>query len=443
MKKVIALLLAMSLLCALAACDNKQSESTPLLSGTIESSGQITTSRPAISEQETISSTTTVPTVTEPPVTEPPATEPPVTEPPATEPPATEPPATDPPATKPPVTEPPTTPTEPLPKPDPLPDYEPVPGEVKITMTFVGDCTFGRNHKAAYSNSFDECYDNYGKDYFLSNVIDLFESDDITVINLEGPLTTSNDIQEKTWNHKGRPEYVEIMTGSSVEVATFANNHRLDYGQSGSDETVRVMDKAGITYCYDNIYAVYEVKGVRVGIVAVNALQGWKVEKWLQEGQQTLREKGCAVVVACIHWGGDKATELNGYQESLGPRAIDMGYDLVVGHHPHVLQAVQCYKGKFICYSLGNFCYGGSKNPVDKDSAIFQQTFTVVDGELTEEVDAQLIPCYLSSVSNRNDYRPTLAVEEEFRRIIEKINGYSRRFDFAFDSDGRPILDEE
>lgn len=333
--------------------------------------------------------------------------------------------------------------TEPTPEPEPEPEPEPGPKVVTITMSFVGDCTFGRNHLASYYNSFDECYDTYGPDYFFANVLDVFENDDITVINLEGPLTTSEDIQQKTWNHKGDPSYVQIMTRSSIEVAGFANNHRLDYGQSGSDETEQVLTDAGVTYCFDGKYAIYEVQGIRVGIVSVNALQGGVVEKWLKEGHKYLREQGCAVVAAMVHWGDDKATELNAYQKYLGPRIIDMGYDVVVGHHPHVLQAIQEYKGKYICYSLGNFCYGGSKNPADKDSGIFRQTFTFVDGELQMDVDAQFLPCYLSSVQHRNDYRPTLATGDESQRILEKINQYSEGFGLMLDSNGRPVRTEE
>lgn len=328
--------------------------------------------------------------------------------------------------------------TEPTSEILPEPPSDPKPEVIQITMSFVGDCTLGRNHKAAYGNSFDEYYDKYGADYFLENVRELFSTDDITVINLEGPLTTSEDIQEKTWNHKGDPAYVQILTDSSVEVAGMANNHRLDYGQSGSDETEQVLSDADVTYCFDDHYAMVEVKGVRVGIVSVNALEGYRVEKWLREGNQTLREQGCAVVAAMVHWGDDKATELNAYQKALGPRIIDMGYDVVVGHHPHVLQGIQEYKGKLICYSLGNFCYGGSKNPADKDSGIFQQTFTIMDGVLQEELQAQFIPCYLSGVTHRNDYRPTLAVGAEAQRIIDKINQYSAMFGFALDSEGKP-----
>lgn len=341
------------------------------------------------------------------------------------------------PAVPPPVTEP--SATEPTQTEPPVPP----PVVTQITMTFVGDCTFGRNQKANYYNSFDDYYDQKGPDYFLSRVRHIFQEDDITVINLEGSLTTSTDIQDKMWNHKGDPEYVKIMTGSSVEVATMGNNHRLDYGPSGCEETVEVLEEAGITYCYDGIYATYEVDGIKVGFVSVNEVyDGRKVEKWLAEGYQSLRDQGCAIVIACVHWGGDKTPVIESYQIELGHKLVDMGYDLVVGNHPHVLQAMEVYHGKLICYSLGNFCYGGSKNPADKDSGIFQKTFTLVDGVLVTDLEAQFIPCYLSGSKSKNDFRPTLAEGEEFRRIIEKVNGYSERFGFELDSDGKPLLPE-
>ena len=402
--------------------------------GSVNTEKTTANSAPTEQTRETQPSTTQ-PLTTRPPATEPPTTELPTTEPPTTEPPTTEPPTTEPRTTEPPTTEPPT--TEP-------PDTNPAPSEengtVQITMTFVGDCTFGSNQKASHWHSFEEYYENNGPDYFFQNVRDIFENDDITVINLEGPLTTSEDIQEKTWNHKGDPEYVKVMTGSSVEVATLANNHIMDYGESGKDETIRVLEEAGIAWSYNEIFAIYEVKGVKVGIVAVNELSyGWQVEKWLRQGHQELRDAGCAIVVACVHWGGDKATVLEDYQQSLGTKIIDMGYDLVIGHHPHVLQSIREYKGRYICYSLGNFCYGGSKNPADKDTGIFQQTFTIVDGKLVRDDNARFIPCSLSGIQWENDFQPTLAKGAEYDRIIQKMNGYSAEFSLALNADGRPI----
>lgn len=337
---------------------------------------------------------------------------------------------TEPEETQPPVTEPEVT--------------APVDQITTVTLTFTGDCTLGSNQKHSYDGSFHEYYDKKGPDYFLSRVRDIFQADDITVVNLEGSLTNSTDLQEKLWNHKGPPEYVQVLTGSSVEVATMGNNHRLDYGESGFIETKETLDQAGISYCYDHTYLAYEVKGIKFGFVSVNEVyEGSDVMVYLEKGYETLRKQGCQVVIACVHWGGDKTPELENRQRTMGCQLIDIGYDLVVGNHPHVLQAMQLYKGKMICYSLGNFCYGGSKNPKDKDSGIFQQTFHFQNGELLPEVDAKFIPCYLSSTQKYNNYRPTLAKEDEFQRIIQKINNYSAEFNFQLDETGKVTLPEE
>ena len=261
------------------------------------------------------------------------------------------------------------------------------------------------------------------------------------MVNLEGSLTNSTDIQDKLWNHKGPPEYVQILSDSSVEVATMGNNHRLDYGESGFEETVQTLDAAGISYCFDHTYLAYTVKGVKIGFVSVNEVyEGEAVMDYLEKGYRSLREQGCAAVVACVHWGTGKSTELDDPQLTMGCRLIDMGYDLVVGNHPHVLQAMRLYKGKFICYSLGNFCYGGNKNPEDKDSGIFQQTFHFKDGVLQPNIDARFIPCSLSSKETANTYQPTPSSGSEALRIIEKINGYSAPFGLKLDEQGYPIL---
>lgn len=314
---------------------------------------------------------------------------------------------------------------------------------LEINMTFVGDCTFGKNQNQSYANSFDEKYDLEGADYFLQNVRPIFQQDDVTVINLEGSLTTSTDRQQgKQWCHKGRPEYVGIMTGSSVEVATMGNNHRVDYGQKGLDETIRVLEEAGIGYCYeDQVFLVHEVKGIKIGFVACNEYyKGKLVEKWFKKGYEYLKEQGCQIVIAAPHWGGDKTPVIEPYQTELGHLLIDMGYDLVVGTHPHVLQGMEIYKSRLICYSMGNFCYGGNKRPEDRDSGILQYRFTFVDGELVKDVDARFVPVHwCDPVEKRNDYQPKLAQGEEFTRILEKVSGYSQQFGLMLDETGRPV----
>jgi poly-gamma-glutamate synthesis protein (capsule biosynthesis protein) len=146
-------------------------------------------------------------------------------------------------------------------------------------------------------------------------------------------------------------------------------------------------------------------------------------------------------VIASCHWGIEGDHYPNDYQQQLAHQIVDWGADLVVGTHPHVLQGVELYNGKVICYSLGNFCFGGNSNPTDKDTAIFQQTFTFVDGVLQTDISADIIPCRLSSTDSKNDYQPTVVTGEKKQSIIDKMNEYSEPYSsIGFDNDGKLIV---
>jgi poly-gamma-glutamate synthesis protein (capsule biosynthesis protein) len=109
-------------------------------------------------------------------------------------------------------------------------------------------------------------------------------------------------------------------------------------------------------------------------------------------------------------------------QKNMAHFAIDNGVDLVIGHHPHVLQGMETYEGKNILYSLGNFCYGGKKNPSDKDTIIYQQliSFDISKKEITF-TDYKIIPASISSKTDRNNYQPVIADGDEAERILKKF----------------------
>jgi poly-gamma-glutamate synthesis protein (capsule biosynthesis protein) len=312
-----------------------------------------------------------------------------------------------------------------------------------VTITAVGDCTFGPTQTHGYAGSVYEYYDKYGEDYFFDGVRDIFEQDDFTLINLECVLSNSDDRVEKTWNLKGKPEYVGIMTGSSVEAASLGNNHTFDYGQSGLDETRDVLDTAGVLYGLNDHVATYTTdEGIVIGIVSANQLSGDEAHRnYIRDGIQTLRDEGADLVIASCHWGIEGDHYPNDYQQQLAHQIVDWGADLVVGTHPHVLQGVELYNGKVICYSLGNFCFGGNSNPTDKNTAIYQQTFTFVDGVLQTDISADIIPCKVSSTDSKNDYQPTVATGEQKQSILDRMNEYSKSYsEIAFDGNGKLIL---
>lgn len=310
---------------------------------------------------------------------------------------------------------------------------------VTVTISAAGDVTLGTHQEQDYYYSFRQAYDQAEDEgYFFQNVYDIFSEDDMTIVNLEGPLTRSNDMLEgQTYCIKGDPEYASLLTYGSIEAVSMGNNHRLDYGAQGTTDTVAALQEQGIVYAYDENVGIYETKGIRIGFVSVNEVYwGAGVEKTLQQGIQTLQEAQVDLILACCHWGTERDNFPENYQRTLGRKCIDWGADLVLGHHPHVLQGIEEYQGKFIVYSLANFCFGANRNPADKDTMIFQQTFTFLNGVKQEDQNIRVIPCFVSSVSTRNDFCPTPATGEDATRILNRINEYSADYGVQLDENG-------
>lgn len=297
---------------------------------------------------------------------------------------------------------------------------------VSITISAAGDCTLGTDSSFNQSTSLNAYYNSNGAAYFLQNVKPIFEADDLTIVNMEGTLTESDSRQDKTFAFKGPGEFTQILTSGSVEAANLANNHSHDYGDQSYTDTINYMEEAGITtFGYDRT-AVMDVNGVKVGLVGTYELaDGMGCEAGMIENIKKVESEGAQVVIVSFHWGMERENYPNDNQKSLAHSAIDNGADLVLGHHPHVLQGIEKYKGKNIVYSLGNFCFGGNSNPSDKDTMIFQQTFTIENGELVEDDVTNIIPCSVSSASGYNDYQPTPLEGSEKDRVMQKIEEFS------------------
>ena len=301
------------------------------------------------------------------------------------------------------------------------------PEPVSITVSMVGDCTLGTDVNFDQSTSFDAFYQmKNDPGYFFQKVKDIFTADDLTVANMEGTLTTSNDRQQKTFAFKGDPSYTEILTRGGVEATNLANNHSHDYGDQSYEDTIQYLEAAGITtFGYDRT-AVMDVKGIKVGLIGIYELKdGLGRQQQVIDTIQAVKDQGAQVIIVSFHWGTEKSNVPDDIQKTLAHLAVDQGADLVVGHHPHVLQGIEKYQGKNIVYSLGNFCFGGNKNPSDKDTMIFQQTFTVENGELVEDDVTNIIPCSLSSESGYNNYQPMVLEGSEKERVLQKIEEFS------------------
>ena len=296
---------------------------------------------------------------------------------------------------------------------------------VSLTLSVVGDCTLGTDETFDYDTSLNAYYENYGADYFLQNVKDIFSTDDLSIANFEGTLTASDEREDKTFAFKAPASYASILTGGSVEAVNTANNHSHDYGDQSFDDTLAALDDAGIVHFGYDETAVMDVKGIKVGLVGIYELYDHlEREQQLKDNIAKVKADGAQLIVVIFHWGNETETVPDSNQTTLGRIAIDEGADLVCGHHPHVLQGIETYKGRNIVYSLGNFCFGGNSSPSDMDTMIYQQTFTIdADGVKKDNV-TNIIPCSISSAAydGYNNYQPTPAEGDEATRILGKIN---------------------
>ena len=306
-----------------------------------------------------------------------------------------------------------------------------------VTVSAVGDCTLGTDESFNTSTSFNAYEAMNGTSYFFQNVRSILEADDATFANFEGTLTTETARESKEYAFKGDPSYTQILTDGSIDVVTLANNHSSDYGAKSLTDTEEALDAAGIDYCIGDKIAVKEVNGIPTAFIGIYVLNdGMAREEQVKQTIAAARQQGAKLVIVAFHWGTEKAAEPDETQKSLAHTAIDCGADLVVGHHPHVLQAIEYYKGKYIAYSLGNFCFGGNSAPSDMDTMIFQQTFTIEKGEVQAAAAATVVPCSISSTAGYNDYQPTPTEGDASASVIDRLNTMSANYGVTVNADG-------
>ena len=305
----------------------------------------------------------------------------------------------------------------------PAAEATPVPADVwpkVFTVTFGGDTTLGSTDALRKR---DDCFEavaqEKGYGWFFSGLEALFASDDMTLINFEGTLTEETTKKEKKFNFKGPAEYTDILTLGSVEAVTVANNHTLDYGTKGREDTIANLEAAGITVSGNGKLGIYEKNGVKVGMTGY-CFPYSNGKKDISKDVKALREAGCQIVIASFHWGSEYREDFTGEQRTIGRAAIKAGADIVVGHHPHIVQGVEAYQDSYILYSLGNLVFGGNVDPDDRDALAAWVTFTVHE-DRCEPPQLTLVPLRLTELADGTDYRPIPAEGETAERIVKRV----------------------
>ncbi len=307
----------------------------------------------------------------------------------------------------------------------------------EFTLSAAGDCTFASDIKQPASVNFFSMYHKKSPDYFLKKVQSVFAKDDLTIVNFEGTLSNAGKRVDKKWAFRGRPEFVKILQKGSVEAVSFSNNHTRDYGEKSHADTMDILKKGSIAFSTETKTAIRQVNGIRVGLVSVSSIEPVGApESQLRNAMKEIKKKNPEVILVSMHSGIEYTQEIQPVQKRLSRVAIDLGADLVIGHHPHIIQGIDKYKGCYIIYSLGNFCFGGNTNPPDKDTMIFQQTFVVKNGKLEKKKNARVIPCRLSGQDGINNYQPVISKGSRKKKCISRLKSYSAQYGVKVRDDG-------
>lgn len=264
----------------------------------------------------------------------------------------------------------------------------------------------------------------------------VLRSGDATIANLEAPFTVDGEPFEKKYNFKVPPDYVQGLKEAGFTVVSLANNHIMDFGETGLLSTMSALESVGVKYCGAGLNlaraarpAVVELSGKKIAFFGYSMTlpkEFYATEDSsgtaypgpnLMVESLTAWEDSVDFTVVSFHWSAEKLETPKDYQIYFAHLAIDSGADLVLGHHPHVLQGIELYKNRLIAYSLGNFVFGSySENAID---SIILKTHLRNEGLFF----AQCIPI---NVDNREvEFQPRIFKGERKTAVINKLQRLS------------------
>ena len=311
-------------------------------------------------------------------------------------------------------------------------------GSIIVTVSALGDLTFGGDVRKGGLSIFDKELKRQGGDlsFVTRNIRSLLAEDDMTIVNFETTLTTAPVFKKgNEFVFSSPPEYIDILTEGSIEAVSFENNHALDHGQAGIDETTANFEKHGIVWSAEGRLGIFETKGIRIGMLAYQTFNNQYPRLFDLVPQDIAQAKMlCDIVMVSYHWGDELDYAPNANQQKLGRLTIDAGADLVVGHHSHRINPIEEYNGKYIVYSLANFSFAGNNKPSDMSSFVFQTRFQVKDGVVTGQ-GFRIIPMRISSKSDYNDFMPTPFTDQRLiDNVINTMLSNGKKLEFAVNS---------
>ncbi len=239
-----------------------------------------------------------------------------------------------------------------------------------IVLRFGGDCVLAEHYERSAGDDIGLAF----RDFTL------LQTADISMVNLESPVTTRGEKVSKPFNFRTKPEYLRVLKEAGIDLVNIANNHIFDYGDVGLYDTIAYLDSGGIGHVgagkntrmarkpfFTSIsgksitFLGYYEGGEAPSATFRRAGVAKREIELIHSDIRALKKSHSAdFIVVNLHWGVEKADRPERWQIEFARQVIDAGADAVIGHHPHVLQGIEKYKSGVIVYSLGNLIFGGN-----------------------------------------------------------------------------------
>jgi poly-gamma-glutamate synthesis protein (capsule biosynthesis protein) len=309
----------------------------------------------------------------------------------------------------------------------------------EIIINAVGDIMLaGRWTPLLRQKGYDRPFDSVRKE---------LASGDINIGNLESPIASSGkEFVGKKFRFRAEPAVAAAIRAAGFNLVTLANNHSMDFGGTALEETLHHLQTNGIGWigAGKNLPAartsgLYTIKGKKVAFLAYSLTQPTEFfasanrpgtapgyEKLITADITTARKQADYVIVS-IHWGKEAISTVQPYQQQIGRAAIDAGADIIIGHHPHILQGIEHYKNGIIFYSLGNFAFASKSTTADVSALVRLR----LNGP---QRSAEIVP--LDVLHRRVGFQPQPLHAERGAAVIEKLNTLSRRFKTEIQTSG-------
>ncbi|MBW8352149.1 CapA family protein [Bacillus sp. IITD106] len=296
----------------------------------------------------------------------------------------------------------------------------------EITISMVGDNSFGTYPEAPEHLQFDYVFEKNKGDnqYVFKNSLPWFNSDDYTVINAESAFTTETKAQEKMWRIKSHPKYAAFLPASGIEAANLANNHTMDYFEAGYRDTLNAFKEQGVAVFNEDMPLIVNIKDIETVFLGYDYRYRKSADSYLSNIIRDVKKykRKDNLVIVNMHWGIEYMETPAFYQTKFGHAALDAGADIIIGHHPHRLQSIENYNGKYIVYSMGDYAFGADPTLKSRQTAIFRLTFAKEDDTVVMK-GLRIVPTLENSNDSEteNNYQPLPVFGEKAKEILDEL----------------------